>query len=158
MSFSADYGDNTEAALGVARPQVLKRQGEGGGKVRVLREVFTLPADAAANAVVKMGKLPKGAMVIAARLFGPDLGGTGTLLLGNAASADGAETADDNGFIDAADSSGQVFDVKAEGTNRGAKVGITRLAGEVDVELKFSGATSSATGLKVYMIVQYLVD
>lgn len=156
MAFTDVYGANYRKAY-VAEPRQRIQQGEWGGHVKVLREKFTLDADGAAAETVLMGKLPKGAMVLSARIFGPDLGGTGTLALGNAASADGTEAVDVDGFIASADSSGQAFDVSDE-DSRGASIGIRRFTKEVDVTLTFTGVTASATGLIVYAILEYIVD
>jgi hypothetical protein len=82
------------------------------------------------------------------------------LELGNSASVDssGDDAADSDSFIDAADSSGQAFDVlDSAAAQRGPAVGIIRFTKEVDVELKFIGATSGATSKVVYMYVKYIV-
>jgi hypothetical protein len=145
-----------------ATPQKKVHQGEYGGKELVLVDTFVLAGDAADQDTVLMGRLPAGAKVTAARLFGPDNGGSGTLKLGNTASNDGSLTdaAVDNNFITAADSSGQAYDVGdgASATMRGAAIGLVRFSREVDVVLKFVGVTSGATGNKITMIVKYIVD
>lgn len=160
MSLTNVYAVNYKAAL-VTEPGVKIHQGELGGRERVMYDKITLDADAASADEVFMGRLPAGAKVIGARLFGADLGGTGTLLLGNSASVDssGDDTADDDSFITAADSSGQAYDVvDSASSQRGAAIGLVRFTKPVNVKLKFSGATSGATSKVVYMILKYIVE
>lgn len=158
MGLTNKFGVNFKAAL-VTVPAARIHQGEYGGKEVTLIDTIVLDADAATLDVVKIGRLPAGAKVLSARVFGADLGGTGTLKLGNSASLDGslADAAVDNSFILAADSSGQAFDV-ADGAaaQRGAAIGVTRFTKEVDVELKFVGVTAGATGVTITVIVKYI--
>lgn len=150
-----------KAAL-VTSPSARIHQGDWGGKVRYMEDSITLDADAADGDIVKVGRLPAGAKVIAARVFGADLGGTGTLKLGNSVSVDGSasDAADDDSFIKAADSSGQAFDVAdgASAAMRGAAIQLVRFTKEVDVELKFNGVTSGATGVIIYTRVSYVLE
>jgi hypothetical protein len=160
MALTNKYGVNYKAALVTVPPSRI-HQGEYGGKQLSLIDTIVLDADAASGDVVKIGRLPAGAKVLSARVFGADLGATGTLKLGNSASMDGSGTdaAVDNSFITAADSSGQAYDVW-DGTTaamRGAAIGVTRFTKEVDVELKFVGATSGATGALITVMLEYIV-
>lgn len=160
MALTNVYGANYKAAYQDS-PQVKTHQGEKGGRVRCLREKFTFDADAAASETVYMGRLPKGAMVLSARMFGPDLGGTGTSELGNSASVDlsGDDTADVDSFLDAIDHSGQAFDVNDhDSSQRGPAVGLIRFTKEVNVIWTLTGVTSGATNKIVYMIMEYIVD
>ncbi len=161
MALTNLYGVNYKKAL-VTVPPLKIKQGELGGKKRLLIDSFALDADAAGTEVVIMGRLPKNALVVRARVFGPDLGGTGTLKLGNSVSVDGSGTdaVDDDSFITAADSSGQAFDVSDNATAamRGAAIGKVRFSTEVNLTLTFSGATSGATAAVVYTIVEYIID
>lgn len=161
MALTNKNAVNYKAAL-VTVPAVAIHQGEYGGKERICIDTIALDADAADGDVVKIGRLPAGAKVINARVFGPDLGATGTLKLGNSASVDGSATdaALADAFIKAADSSGQAFDVGdgATAAMRGAGIGATRFAREVDITLTFNGATSGATGLVITSIVKYIVE
>lgn len=161
MALTNKYGVNFKKSL-VTVPPLKVHQGEYGGKIMTMMDSITLDADAADGDVVKVGRIPKGALVLAAKLFGPDLGGAGTLKLGNSASVDGSATdaAVDSAFITAADSSGQAFDVSSGATAamRGASIQKVRFASEVDLELKFNGATSGATGLIIYSRIDYVID
>lgn len=161
MGLTNKFGVNYKGAF-QATPRVNVHQGEYGGKERVMIDTIVLDAEAASGDVVKMGRLPAGAKVLGARVFGADLGGAGTLKLGNSASVDGSLTdaAVDNSFITAADSSGQAFDVGdgATAAMRGAGIGVTRFSREVDIELKFVGVTASGTGVTITSIVKYIVE
>lgn len=155
------YGVNYKKSL-VTTPAQKVHQGEFGGKKLVMIDQITLDADAADGDTVKVGRLPAGAKVLSARLFGADLGGAGSLKLGNSASLDssGDDTADDDSFITAADSSGQAYDVSdnASAAMRGAAIHLVRFVKEVDVLLKFNGVTAGATGAIIYTRVEYIVD
>lgn len=161
MALTIKYGANYKTAF-VDTPRKMIHQGEYGGKERVCVDSITLDADAADQDTVKIGRLPAGAKVISARVFGPDLGATGTLKLGISASLDGSgdDAADDDAFIKAADSSGQAFDVGdgATAAMRGASIGLVRNTKECDITLLFNGATSGATGFKVVSIVKYIIE
>jgi hypothetical protein len=156
MALTNVYGVNY--ANTVAVPAVKVNNGEYGGQEHVIRESFTLDADAGGTETVYMGKLPAGAMVISARLFGADLGGSATFELGNAASADAVEAVDIDGFIDAGDPSGAAYDIlDSAASTRGASIGIRRFASPVDIILTFGAATSGATGKIVYMVLKYII-
>jgi hypothetical protein len=154
-------GVNYQNAL-AATPPVRIHQGEWGGKERVTMDTYTLLGDAADGDTILMGRLPSGAKVTGARVFGADNGGTGTLKLGHTANVSGPAGTDaalDNAYILAADSSGQAYDVSDGASGqRGADIGLVRYTNEVDVQLKFSGVTSGATGNVITVIVKYVLE
>ncbi len=160
MALTNVYGVNYKRGL-VTVPNKRNHQGDWGGKIHYMEDTITLDADAADTDEVFVGRLPPGAKVIAARVFGADLGATGTLKLGNSASVDGTtdDAADDDSFITGADSSGQAYDVSdgASATMRGAAIRKVRFTKEVNVKLKFNGATSGATGAVIYVQVLYII-
>ena len=159
MALTNVYGVNYKAAYQDV-PSTKVGGGEKGGVLYILREKFTFDADGGASETVKLGRLPAGAMVLAARVYGPDLGGTGTFELGNSASVNGSavDALDVDSFIDAGDSSGQAFDVAdSASAQRGPAIGIIRFASEVDVILTLTGATSGATGKSIYLDLRYIV-
>lgn len=160
MALTNVYATNYKAAL-ITSPPTNHPVGEHGGVVRLLRDKFVFDADGAASETIYLGRLPANAMVISARVFGPDLGGTGTFELGNSASVDGSATdaADVDSFIDAGDSSGQAFDVSdQDSAQRGPSIGITKFAREVDVILTLTGVTSGATAKIIYVELLYVID
>jgi hypothetical protein len=144
------YGVN--AALIVAGSKAGK--GEVNGHVKTLFDEITMTAEAANGDVLKIGPgLPKGARVLRALVKCPDLGGTGTLELGNAVGADAVEAADSDAFA-SLDASGQALQ---DANDAGAGI-LHKYLEAVDVELKFVGATASATGKLIQVAVQYIVD
>tara|TARA_R110000868_G_scaffold268290_1_gene527507 strand:- start:864 stop:1346 length:483 start_codon:yes stop_codon:yes gene_type:complete len=160
MALTDVYGINYKSAF-VTVPSSKITKGEAYGREHVMYEKFTFDADGAASETIKLGRLPAGAKVISARVFGPDLGGTGTFELGNSASVDGSATdaLDVDSFIDAGDSSGQAFDVlDSASAQRGPAIGLVRFSTEVDVILTLTGATSGASTKSIYMILRYIVD
>lgn len=160
MALTDVYGVNYKKSQ-VTVPYSKIHQGENGGRVRCLREKFTFDADGAAAETIYLGRLPAGAMVLSARVYGPDMGGTGTFELGNSASVDGSGTdaVDVDSFIDAGDWSGQAFDVlDSNSSQRGPAIGIIRFSTEVNVILTTTGVTSGATGKSIYMDLRYIVE
>jgi hypothetical protein len=128
--------------------------GEHKGKERILFDEYTFLAEAANNDTLDIGgKLPAGARVVGAVVNSPDLGGTGTLNLGF--SANGVDAADDDAFIAGADASGQA--VLAQPGAGVAGIG-KQFAADTQVQLKFVGATASATGKKIQSWIRYVLD
>ncbi len=160
MALTNVYGTNYKAAY-VTVPHSKINSGYEKGQVYSMYESFTFDADGGASETVYMGKLPSGATVMSARVFGVDMGGTGTAELGNAASTDAAatEAIDVDGFLDAIDHSGQAFDVvDSASAQRGPSIGLRKFLAPVDVILTLTGATASATNKVYYMILTYVVD
>lgn len=126
--------------------------GEYNGHKKVLFEDYTFVAEASSADILKLGKLPKGARVLSATLKSPDLGGTGTIDVGTLANDEG-DAADQDGFIAAADASGQAVQQAGSGANIGKK-----FSGETVVQAYFNGATGSATGKTIQVWIEYIVD
>ena len=125
--------------------------GEYNGHKKVMFEDYTFAAEASSADTLKLGKLPKGARVLSCTLKSPDLGGTGTIDVGT--QANGTESADQDGFIAAADASGQAVQQAGSGANIGVK-----FSAETVVQAYFSGATGSATGKTIKVWIEYIVD
>lgn len=160
MALTITTGINYTAAY-VTVPSSKYNAGDNKGGVRVMYEKFTFDADGAASETVIMGRLPAGAKVLSARVFGVDMGATGTAELGNSVSVDGSATdaLDVDSFLDAIDHSGQAFDVvDSASAQRGPAIGLIRFATEVNVILTLTGATSGATGKSYYMILTYTIN
>lgn len=95
------YGVNADKIL-VDNPSQKANVGDQGGRLRVIKDKFSLSADLSAADVILMGGLiPAGAMVHNVVLKYDALG-AGTLDVGWQASAAGGEAADADGFIDGA--------------------------------------------------------
>lgn len=116
------------------------------GKVYCLYDKYTLTADLSANDVINFGKLPKGARVIDAMIKYADLDASGgTLDLGWDGGTNSAETADDNGFISAADCTSA--DTIKGSDNLANAPGIGHeFTDEVNVQVKINGDTDATSG------------
>lgn len=142
------YGLNYDRAYNKNR---MMGVGEYNGHKKVMYDELTFAAEAANNDILKVGKLPKGARVLSCTVKSPDLGGTGTLNIGTP--SNGVEAADADGFVVGADASGQAVQASGNGANIGVK-----FSAETDIEVTFVGATASATGKKLQVWTEYIVD
>lgn len=125
--------------------------GEYNGGVKLLFDKYTLLADLAVGDTILLGKLPAGARVLSAVLKSADLGGSCTIDLG--VSSNGTEAADQDGFIAAADLSGQASHVSGSG----AMLINTKFSAETQVVAYANAVSSSATGVVIYCAIQYVV-
>lgn len=159
MALTNVYGVNYLASL-VTVPSSKIGQGEHGGRKYIMREKFTFDADTGAAETIYLGRLPAGSMVLNCRVYGPDMGGTGTFTVGNSASVDGSaeDAALVTSFIAAGDWSGAAFDINdSQASARGGAIGITRFSKEVDVILSNTGVTSGASTKSIYLLLEYIV-
>ncbi len=157
------YGNEYAAAF-VTKPST--KVDVGGIKGAVMRMYFEYTITAApSNAdVIKMGKIPLGARVYGAGLKFTDLGTAGTLELGYAASATGAqgtaEAADDNAFLASVDvnTAADFVTMDQQQEAGGALAGhLKKFTAEVDVEILVTAAWTVTTGtIKGY--IDYVVD
>ena len=147
----------------ISKPVVKIPPGYVAGEVKFLYFSFALPgAVVAAADVIKLGKLPKGAMVLDACLSFPDLGTTGVMDLGWAASVEvdsagtALELADADGLMAAVDMKAAAAIVNMADV-AGAEVAgfLKEFAAQVDIQLVASEATTATTGtIKGY--IQYV--
>ena len=140
MSLAA--ANYTKAFL--AQPQSMVRPGEYGGNVVVSYDEYTTLAIIADAVTMRVGRIPKGARVLSCVVKTPDLGGTGTLNIGIAGTA--------NGFFASLDASGQAV----HSSSTGALVG-SLFEAETDVIITFAGATATV-GAKIQVIIQYILN
>jgi hypothetical protein len=92
--------NGVNSALINADPSSKAAIGDQGGRIRLLKDLFSLSGDLAVNDIIKMGgKLPKGAKIVEAVLSWSALG-AGTLDVGWAAGAGALEAADADGIFD----------------------------------------------------------
>lgn len=130
--------------------------GDINGRVRVLHFEHALVGDVVAiSDIIKLGQLPKGAMIVDSFIYSPSLGTTGIFNFGYAASVDAAEAADADAFGPVLDAGGQAVSQRMLGSY-GAFM--KRLAGVVDVQLAFTEATSAADGDIVKGYIMYVID
>lgn len=129
------------------------------GRVRSLFINFTFPAASDVNAiadVIKLCKIPKGARVIDYHLAIPSLGTTGIANIGWAASVDGVEVADADGFAGTAlDAGGQAVDSRLSAAAAGF---CKRFAAEVDMQLALTEATDNAGDVNIKGVLHYVID
>lgn len=143
----------------VAVPSAKIAKGEFNGEVKSAFASYTLLADATSGDILKLFKLPKGARVMDYKVKCPDLGGTGVMDFGWAASEElsagvTVEAADADGFIVDQDVSGQAsIGIPAAGIAGLHK----QFAGEVDAQLLLP-TTSGATGAVISVEVQFVVE
>jgi len=149
------YGTNYNLAY-VSVPAKQVGVGEQAGRKRILFDSHTFAADVnSIGDIVKIGKLPKGARVLEAVVSSAFLGTTGIFSLGWAASSDGLEVADADGFIAGADAGGQA--VKALMAAGAAGLG-KKFYAEVDIQLELTKATDGALGDSVSVWIEYILD
>ncbi len=130
--------------------------GDINGRVRTLHFEHAFTGNVAAIAdIIKLGQLPKDAMIVDSFISCVSTGTTGIFDFGYAASADGLEVADADAFGPVLDSGGQAVSQRMLGSYGGF---MKRLAGKVDVQLVMTEATDSASGDIVKGYVQYVID
>jgi hypothetical protein len=151
---ATNYGVN--ATLAQNNPVDKIDASDAGGRVRCIYDTFTLTADLAAADVIKLGsKIPAGARVVGGYLHTADLDGSGgTICLGYAASADGAEGADDDAFINDLDVTSAAY----TNFHTAPLVGLgKKFAGACDLQLSTVGDTDATTGA-ISVFLFYTLD
>ena len=149
------YGNNFKLAY-VDVPAKQVGVGEQAGRKRILFDSHLFAANVNAIAdVIKIGKLPKGARVLEAVISAPSMGTTGIFDLGWAASGDGLEAADADGFIVGSDAGGQaVKSLMAAGRPGLGK----KFLSDVDVQLVLTEATDAALNKTISVWIEYILD
>ncbi len=145
------YGSQyTDAYVSV--PSVKIAPGLQSGEVKFMYFSYALTAILGANDIVKLGKIPKNAMVIDAVLTFPDLGTTGVLDLGWAASAElsggsAVEAADADGFLVGVDVNAAANTVNTMEVAGAAVPGFLKeFNAECDLQLVATTATTATSG------------
>lgn len=157
------YGNQYNSAF-VTKPSTKVGIGDINGIVKRMYFDYTITAAPTAADTIKLGKLPIGARVFDAALKFPDLGSTGVLELGWAASDSGAqgtaETADADGFMAAVDvnAAADLVTMNQQQLASGALAGyLKKFTAAVDVEIYVTTAWTVTSGtIKGY--VEYIVD
>lgn len=147
-------GDNY--ALEVASPQAKIENGGVFGKVYNLRESYTIEAALDVNDDILGPKLPKGAVVIDAKLhIDATLGTGGILTLGHEAGDDGVESEDEDAFVPATDAGGQA----ALGRMAASSAGLYKQFAEaVRVKAVCTEASSATSGVTISFDVSYIIN
>jgi hypothetical protein len=155
MALGTVYGANYTKAF-LTNPPAMIEQGESGGKVKCIYDVYTLPSGVIdVGDIVLFGgaKLPKGAKVVDATLKHASLGITGVVTLGYAASDDGAESAVPAAFVTGSAAGSAVYSKPAAG-NTGI---FKELLGDVQLTLGCTTISTNTT-VKIEVAVFYIVD
>lgn len=128
------------------------------GVVRIAYDKYVLSGDLAAADIIHLGFIPQGARVVGYWLKTDDLDASGgTIDLGWAASADGVETADADGFLAAVDvtTSGGI---SSNHTSQANMAGLGKLfSAQVAVTATILGDTDATTG-DIEVCIQYVID
>lgn len=132
------------------------------GRVRVLKDQFTLTAELTAADVIRIGaRLPIGSMVIGARMQSGQLGGSGTngeLDLGWLASDDGVEAADPNGFLDQIEAGSAAVNAAMEDQATTPAGYLKKFTAEVQVVVTANETTDAGIGDTITVAITYVVD
>lgn len=141
----------------IAKPAQKAAPGEINGRVKWLHEKYVCTQDVYAIGDLILGpKLPAGAKVIDALFVSEDLGTTGVVDLGFAASEDldgTAITADPNGLISGADCTAAVRAEMALEAGLFQDFGI-----ETQVQAVFTTASDAADTKIIHFAVAYVID
>ena len=152
------YDVNADKIL-VDNPSAKAGNGEQGGRVRCIYDTYELSADLSAADVINMGGLiPAGARIIDVYLAFDDLDTTGgTLDVGWAASADGGEAADADGFLANADVA-TAADVFKMSDNLAFGAGqFKKFTEPVQATVTVDGDTDATSGT-ISLAILYIVD
>jgi hypothetical protein len=153
---TTEYGVNAINILSDV-PSEKANVGEQGGGVKVIYDSFTSTGAIAVSSILYMGgKIPAGARVLDVKIVSTDLGTTGDLDVGWAASADGVEAASADGFfadidVNAAAASYSMFEDNGAAAGMGKK-----FTASVQPVISFPEATTAAGTIK--MIIEYILD
>lgn len=138
----------------------LAEQGQYGGKVRKMYDKFVLTADLASGDTILMGEpLPEGARLLNCHITTEALGGSCTIDVGWAASAEATplEAASPTGFFSALPVSSATV-AAAHGSTYEGSFYSKILLSQIQPVIAEHAVSSAATGKKVYMEVEYIVD
>lgn len=147
-------GDNY--AKEIAKPQEKIENGAVFGKVHNLRESYTISAALADGDLIYGPILPKGAVVLDAKLHVSATLGTGGILdLGHLAGNEGVESEDLNAFVSGVDAGGQA----ALGRMAAGAAGLYKKFGEsVRIVADCTEASSVTTGVTISFDISYIIN
>jgi len=151
----ANQNSTEYAAAYVTEPASKLQPDKLNGKIRRIYSSITISGNVLAiGDTLSFCKLPANAVIIEARFQCADLGTTGVLDLGWAASADANEAADPNGIISGMDATAAIDSAMAWTDAAFNK----RFAEEVDIQAVATTATDAADGLVAQVEIRYIVD
>lgn len=130
--------------------------GDQGGRVRMLKDKFSLTGDLSLNDIIQMGgKLPQGASVVDVILSWDALG-AGALDVGWADGAGGLESADADGFLAAVAVTSAGL-AKMSDTDEAVPGYLKDFDEEVQVQIQVQTDTSATSG-DIELVVLYVVE
>lgn len=143
-------------ALEIASPQLKIEDGGVFGKVHNLRESYTISAALADGDLIYGPKLPKGAVVIDAKLhISATLGTGGILTLGHLVGDSGVESEDLDAFVPATDGGGQA----ALGRMAASSAGLyKKFAEAVRIVADCTEASSVTSGVTISFDISYIIN
>lgn len=143
------YGSNYNKAYNLNQKYY---KGEYNGMVKCLYDSHTFVAAVNAIAdIVKIGKLPAGAKVLASVVKSVSMGTTGIFHFGYA--ANGVDSADPDAFNVSVDAGGQAVQQQGSGDGIGKRFSV-----ETEVQLQLTEATDGAAGDTIQAWLFYVVD
>lgn len=148
------YGSN--ASLGQGEPKQRVDSRDQNGRVMVMRDEYTFPAEIAANDDIIFGrKLPAGAKVIDAILDSPAIAGLTDMDLGWL--DNGVDGVDLDGFLDGIDISSAKRQHMDDAQGRPGQY--KQFSEETEVVLTANaGPSTTATGKKVQVEIRYVMN
>lgn len=133
--------------------------GEVNGRVRMLYDKYTFTAAITTSDALYMGaKIPKGARILNCIIKSADLGTTGDINVGWAASSDGVEAADADGFFAALDVNAAATSADLINSSFRNIVGLMKkFTAEVQVVIVPSENTTATSG-SIEIAIMYVID
>lgn len=127
------------------------------GKIRRLYDSYSIDAadELGTSGLISMMTIPAGARVVDARFVAPASGATGLVDIGWAASADGVEAADANGFFNQADPGAAAVDAKMGATLPGWN---KKFSSPVLVQIDVTEITADSGGDTWHLEIFYVLE
>jgi len=141
----------------VAVPATKVSQGETNGRVKVLKDKYTLSAALTAADIIACTKLPAGALVLDAYIRSADMGGTGQFSVGYL--ANGTDDADPDAFVNNVDA-GDANAFARNGADAAAAAAETGILKRFSVETQVSitvEETTTATSGDVEIVIFFVL-
>jgi len=148
------FGDNATLRDSNIPSEKIRTQDQH-GRMRVAHDEITFAAELTTSDTLTMMTLPAGAKIYEVDISSDDLGSTGVLDVGWAASSEGGEVADDNGLYAALDVTSAVVRQKIANSLPGY---LKRFTEEVAIKIVPSTSTDVATGQTLKLTIWYVVD
>jgi len=153
----ANLDGSNYAKINTTVPSVKTPSGESDGRKRIIYDSYDVSAASLAGGdVLRMGsKIPAGARVLSCKAyFSASLAATSDIDIGWAASAEGGEAADPNGFMDAVDASSAGTDESAVGDAGHLK----KFPESVQLQATVITATTPTSSGILSMVTEYIRD